>query len=60
MVVLPVMGVMRGLLALLSWLAVKGATARDVYRRGWRSVQRWRRTSWLATCMDCGGEDEKE
>jgi hypothetical protein len=55
----PVMGVVWGILALLSWLAVKGAAARDVCRRGWGRLKRWRRSSWLARCLGCGDEDEE-
>jgi hypothetical protein len=55
----PVMGVVWGILALLSWLAVKGAAARDVCRRGWDRVRRWRRSSWLVRCLGCGDEDEE-
>ncbi len=51
----PVMGMVLGLLALLSWLAVKG----DVCRRGSDCLKRWRRTSWLARCLGCGGEEEE-
>jgi hypothetical protein len=55
----PVMGVVWGILALLSWMAVKGAAARDVCRRGWDRVRRWRRSSWLVKCLGCRDEDEE-
>jgi hypothetical protein len=55
----PVMGIVWGILALLSWLAVTGAAARDVCRRGWDRLKRWRKTSWLARCLGCGGEEEE-
>jgi hypothetical protein len=55
----PVMGIVWGILALLSWMAVKGAAARDVCRHGWDRLKKWRRTSWVARCMGCGDEDEE-
>jgi hypothetical protein len=55
----PVMGTVWGILALLSWLAAKGAAARDVCRRGWDRLNRWRKTSWLARCLGCGDVDEE-
>jgi hypothetical protein len=55
----PVMGMVWGILALLSWMAVKGAAARDVCRRGWDRLKRWRRSSWLVKCLGCGDEDEE-
>ncbi len=54
----PVMGTVWGILAMLSWLAAKGAAARDVCRRGWDRLNRWRKTSWLTRCLSCGDEDE--
>jgi hypothetical protein len=55
----PVMGAVWGILALLSWMAVKGAAARDACRRGWDRVRRWRKSSWVARCIGCGDEDEE-
>jgi hypothetical protein len=55
----PVMGAVWGILALMSWMAVKGAAARDMCRRGWDRVRRWKRSSWLVKCLGCGDEDEE-
>jgi len=40
-------------------VAVKGAAAREVCRCSWDHLKRLRRTSWLAGCLGCGGEDEE-
>jgi hypothetical protein len=53
------MGMVWGVLALLSWLAVKGAAAGDVCHRGWDRLKKWRRSSWLVMCLGCGGEEEE-